>query len=63
MRSGKFVARSGINGKDILLGGDVKTLAGYSDKPKDEGVPDTLKIINKAAYNKLILYQKYTVFL
>ena len=50
MWSGKFMARSGIKGYNVLLTGDTKNL---EDKTKEKEVSD-LKFLNKTAYNELI---------
>ena len=54
------MARSGIKGYDTLLTGDKKNSADDADETKDEGV-SALKLLNKKAYNELILAQEDTV--
>ena len=61
MCSGKFITRAGINGYGTLLTGDKKIPEDDTDKTKDEGVTTVLKLINKIAYNDLILTQEDTV--
>ena len=58
MWSGKFMARAGIKGYDILLRGNMETPVGDTDKTKDKGVTATLKMRNKRAYNEPILSQE-----
>ena len=59
MWSGKFLARAGWLGYDIILRGTVKTLADNAeDKTKED---DILKELNKNTYNDLILAQDDTV--
>ena len=51
---------SGIKEYDVLPTGDKNIPAGEAYKTKVEEVSE-LKLLNKTAYNKLILIQKYTV--
>ena len=48
------MARSGIKGYDVLLTDDSKITAYDKDKTKERGVSD-LELLNKTAYNELIL--------
>ena len=55
---GKFVARYGIKGQDILLRCDKNIPADDADKTKDKLVTTTLNLLNKIFYNDLILVQE-----
>ena len=61
MWSEKSMARSGIKGFNILIAVDMKTLAGNTYQNKYKVVTATLKLINKTAYNELIIYQEDVV--
>ena len=61
MWSGKFMARAGIEGYDILLTGDTRIPADDAGERKNKGVESTLKLLNKKAYNEIILEQEDTV--
>ena len=52
----------GIKGCDILLTGYTETPEYNSYETKYNGVTDTLNLINKTAYNGLILVQEGTIF-
>ena len=48
---------SGIKGYDILLRGDVKTLADYAYKENDLKITDMLKITKRTSYNGFIPHE------
>ena len=52
---------SGIKVYNTLLTGDKKITADDADKIKDEEVTTELKLLNKKAYNELILSQEYMI--
>ena len=59
MWSGKFLARAGLIGYDIILRGNMKTPEDNTeDKTKEDAIP---KQLNKNTYNGLILEQDDTV--
>ena len=59
MWSGKFLARSGLLGYDVILRGTVKTPE--YNKEENTKEDDILKQINKNLYNDLVLEQDDTV--
>ena len=46
-----------IKGYNIILTGNTKILVGNTEETKDKGVTATLKLLNKTAYNGLIIKQ------
>ena len=48
---GKFIARSGIKGYNVILKSNMKNLVDDVDKTKDKRFTSTFKILNNAAYN------------
>ena len=49
-----------IKGYDITLKGTIETPP-YDPEKKDNGVKATFKILKNISYNKIMLYQEYTV--
>ena len=60
MWSGKFMARYVIRVYNVLIIGGWKILEDDADKTKVKVISE-LNLINKTAYNELILAQEYTV--
>ena len=57
MWSGKSTEIYVIKGYNIILTGDTKIPVGNTEETKYKGVTATLKLLNKTAYNGLILKQ------
>ena len=58
MWSGESMTRDCIKGCNIILRGDMEKYVYVTDQAKDKGVTSELQMLNKTAYNELIMHQE-----